>query len=245
MRRILLTIEYYGKNFCGWQIQKNGKSVQGEITGAIKKLTGEDVSLEGSGRTDSKVNAINQTAHFDTESSLPIEAFVPALNDILKSDIQIKNAKEVDAGFHARYSVTKKTYIYKMYVSKIASPIKDLYAMQVKYDFLDIKKMNEACGYLIGTKDFSSFKGGKGKTINNIRTIYSAEVYINGEFIEFKICGNGFLYNMVRIIAGTLVGTGTGKLRPQDMKTILEAKDRTKALKTADAYGLYLYGVEY
>lgn len=245
MRRILLTIEYYGKNFCGWQIQANQKSVQGEITKAIKILTGEDVSLEGSGRTDSKVNAINQTAHFDTESNLPVTAFAPALNDILKNDVQIKSAKEVNENFHARYSAKKKTYIYKMYVSKTASPIKDLLAMQVKRDLLDIEKMNEACKHLIGTQDFSSFKSCRSKKINNIRTIYFANVYENNGFIEFKICGNGFLYNMVRIIAGTLIDIGTGKLQPDDMKKIIDCKDRTKASETAEPQGLYLDSVEY
>lgn len=245
MRRILLTIEYYGKNFYGWQIQKNEKSVQGEITKAIKELTGEDVNLEGSGRTDSGVNAIGQTAHFDTESKTPAKAFIPALNNILKENVQIKNAVEVSLDFHARYSVKKKTYVYKMYVSKTASPIKDLSAMQINRDFINIEKMNQACEYLLGEQDFSSFKCARSAITNNIRIIYSACVLKNGEFIEFRICGNGFLHNMVRILAGTLIDVGTGKLKPEDMKTIITLKDRKKAGKTAKPHGLYLENVEY
>ncbi|KAI4453841.1 ribosomal protein l13 [Holotrichia oblita] len=196
MKRILLTIEYYGKNFCGWQAQKKGKTVQGEITKAIKTLTGEDVVLEGSGRTDSGVNAFSQTAHFDTGSSMPAKAFIPALNDILKTDVQIKDAIEVGGDFHARYSVKRKTYIYKMYVSKTASPIKDLLAMRINRNSIDLEKMNKACGYLTGTKDFFSFKCSRSEITDSVRTVYSAEVYENNGLIEFKICGNGFLHNM-------------------------------------------------
>ena len=219
--------------------------MQGEITKAIKELTGEDVNLEGSGRTDSGVNAIGQAAHFDTMSTMPANAFVPALNNILKEDVQIKNAIDVSSDFHARYSVKRKTYIYKIYVSKTASPIKDLLAMRINRDFIDIRKMNEACKYLIGKKDFSSFKCARSAITNNVRTIYSAEVYEAGDFVEFKICGNGFLHNMVRIIAGTLIDVGTGKLKPEDIETIMVLKDRTKASKTAKAHGLYLESVEY
>lgn len=245
MRRILLTIEYYGKNFCGWQIQKKGNTVQGEITKAIKELTGEDVALEGSGRTDSGVNALGQTAHFDTENEMPAKAFVPALNNILKENIQIKSAKEVDLNLHARYSAKKKTYLYKMYASKTASPIKDLLAMRINRDSIDLERMNSACVYLTGEKDFSSFKCSRSRITNNIRTVYSAEVYENNGFIEFKICGNGFLHNMVRIIAGTLVDVGIKKIKPEDIIKIIDSKDRTKAGKTAKAEGLYLESVEY
>ena len=245
MRRILLTIEYYGKKFCGWQIQKNGPSIQEEIKRAIKEVTGEDVVLEGSGRTDAGVNAINQTAHFDTKSSLPIHAFVPALNNILKTDIQIKSSCEVSSNFHARYSAVKKTYIYKMYVSKTASPLKDLFAMQVTFDTLDMKGMNRACKFLKGEHDFTSFKSCRSKKENNIRTIYSARVYKNGDILEFKICGNGFLHNMVRIIVGTLIDVGVKKLKPEDIKKIIEDKNRASASETAAAHGLYLQSVEY
>lgn len=245
MRRILLTIEYYGKNFCGWQIQKKEKSVQGEITKAIKELTGEDVVVEGSGRTDGGVNAIGQTAHFDTESNMPAKAFIPALNNILKKDVQIQNAIEVDSNLHARYSAKRKTYVYKMYVSKTASPIKDLAAMRINRHFVDLEKMNKACGYLIGEKDFSSFKCARSTVTSSIRKIFSAKIYENNGFIELKISGNGFLHNMVRIIAGTLIDVGTGKLEPEDIETILNFKDRIKASKTAKPEGLYLESVEY
>jgi len=245
MPRILLTIEYYGKNFCGWQRQKNGVSVQEILENKLKEILDESIVLHGSGRTDSGVNAIAQTAHFDTSSKLPKTAYVPKLNNILPEEIKIKDAKVVDSNFHAQYSVKKKTYIYKMYLSKIASPLKDLGAMQIKFDTIDIDKMNEACKYIVGTHDFSAFKSARSEKLNNVREIYFANFYFKDDILEFKICGNGFLHNMVRILAGTFVDVGIGKLQPCDIEKILQSKDRKKASKTAHANGLYLYSVEY
>jgi len=245
MPRILLTIEYYGRNFCGWQRQKNAVSVQEILENALKEILEEKIVLHGSGRTDSGVNAIFQTAHFDTKSNLPQNAYVPKLNNILPDEIKVKDAKIVDGNFHAQYSVKKKTYIYKMYVSKIASPLKDLGAMQIKYDIIDIDMMNEACKYIVGVHDFSAFKSARSEKLNNVREIYFANFYFKDEILEFKICGNGFLHNMVRILVGTLVDVGVGKLQVAEIAKILESKDRKKASKTAIAAGLYLAGVEY
>jgi len=245
MQRILLAIEYYGKNYCGWQRQKNGVSVQEILEQALKEILGEKVILHASGRTDSGVNALNQAAHFDTNSNLPIKAYVPKLNNILPCDIQLKYAKIVGDDFHAQYSVKKKTYIYKMYVSKIASPLKDLFAMQIKFDKIDTDKMNEACKYIVGIHDFSAFKSARSDKINNVREVYSANFYYKDDILEFKICGSGFLHNMVRILVGTLIDVGTGKLQTDDIQKILEGKDRKKASKTALAKGLYLVDVEY
>lgn len=245
MPRILLTIEYYGKNFCGWQRQKNAVSVQEILENALKEILEEKVTLHGSGRTDSGVNAIFQTAHFDTSSKLPQNAYVPKLNNILPEEIKIKDAKVVDDNFHAQYSVKKKTYIYRMYISKIASPLKDLGAMQIKYDMIDIAKMNEACKYIVGVHDFSAFKSARSEKLNNVREIYFADFYFRDDVLEFKICGNGFLHNMVRILVGTFVDVGVGKLQAFDIQKILESKDRKKASKTAIAGGLYLAAVEY
>ncbi|MCL1901069.1 MAG: tRNA pseudouridine(38-40) synthase TruA [Firmicutes bacterium] len=245
MPRILLTIEYYGKNFCGWQIQRNAVSVQEILENKLKEILDEKIVLHGSGRTDSGVNAISQTAHFDTSSNLPANAYVPKLNNILPDEIKIKEAKVVSGNFHAQYSAKKKTYVYKMYISKIASPLKDLGAMQIKFDTIDIDKMNKACKYIVGVHDFSAFKSARSEKLNNVREIYSAKFYFNDDLIEFKICGNGFLHNMVRILVGTFVDVGTGKLRIEDVPKILQSKDRKKASKTAHANGLYLFSVEY
>jgi len=242
--RILLTIEYDGTDYCGWQIQPNGKTVEEEIETALFRLTGEKISVTGSGRTDSGVHAAGQTAHFDTQSKIPSERFSYALNSLLPKDIRIVSSVEVPQTFHARFSAKKKTYRYSMYVSNTEKPLKERYAAEI-YPLPDIEKMKKICGLLIGEHDFKCFSSSGSEVKSTIRTVYSAEITSNGEDIAFIVSGNGFLYNMVRIMAGTLLSAGYGKLSEADILTALTSGDRTKAGKTMEAKGLCLMKVEY
>ena len=242
--RVFLKIEYDGTNYCGWQIQPNGNTVQAEIVKAIETLTGESVNLVGSGRTDAGVHAVGQVAHFDTQASVPPEKFKQALNTILPDDIKISESGMAKENFHARYSAKKKTYIYRLYESDHTHPLKDRYAVRVAGP-LNVKKMNDGAKLLVGEKDFRCFLASDSAVKDTVRKIYFAEVSENGEDIEFKIIGNGFLYNMVRIIVGTLVKIGEGKIPPEEMTEIIESGKRDLAGMTMPPRGLVLYEVEY
>ncbi len=244
MRNIKLIIEYDGKDFNGWQKQPNKPNIQGEIERAIEIVTGEKVDLIASGRTDAGVNALCQIANFKIEKEFPIEKIPYALNSQLKKSIRIKKAIEVDERFHSRYNCKKKTYQYSINNSEQGTAIyRD---MQYHYPIkLDENKMDEGIKYLIGEHDFKSFKASGTSNKNSTRIIYDAKVERNGDIITISLTGNGFLYNMVRIISGTLVEVGEGKISPKEVKEILEAKDRLKAGKTLPPTGLCLVNVEY
>ena len=194
--RIVLKIEYDGTDYCGWQVQPNGVTVQGVIEEAIKKLTGEKVSVIGSGRTDSGVHAAGQIAHFDiTSEKIPPEKYACALNAFLPRDIKITESGEAEDGFHARFSAKRKTYRYSLYVSEYIRPLKDRYAVNVPFA-LDENKMNEACRYLAGRHDFRCFLAADSSVKDTVRVIYFAKVEKSGEDYTFTVCGNGFLYNI-------------------------------------------------
>ena len=232
------------KNLIGWQKQPNKLNIQGEIERAIEIVTGEKVELIGSGRTDAGVNATNQVANFKIEKDFPIEKIPIALNSQLKKSIRIKKAEEVSESFHSRYNCKKKTYEYTINNSEQGTAI--YRNMQYHYPIkLNEIKMNEAIKYLIGEHDFKSFKASGTSSKNSVRTIYDAKVERNGEIITISLTGNGFLYNMVRIISGTLIEVGEGKIEPVKLKEILEAKDRLQAGKTLPPTGLCLVNVEY
>ena len=244
MRNIKITIEYDGKDFNGWQKQPNKLNIQGEIERAIEEITGEKVELIASGRTDAGVHAIGQVANFKIEKDIPIEKIPYALNSKLKKSIRIKESEEVPEKFHSRYTCKKKTYRYVINNSVQGTAI----YRNLQYHFpekLDENKMNEAAGYLIGEHDFKSFKASGTSSKSSVRTIFDAKVTREGELVIIELTGNGFLYNMVRIIAGTLIDVGINKINPEDIKSILEAKDRLKAGKTLPPNGLYLVNVEY
>lgn len=245
MRNIKLTIEYDGKEFHGWQKQPNKLNIQGEIERAIEEVTGEKVDLIASGRTDAGVHALAQVANFKIQNmSIPVEKIPYALNSKLKKSIRIQSAEEVDDKFHSRYACKKKTYRYTINNSEQGTAI--YRNMQYHYpNKLDAQKMNEGAKYLIGEHDFKSFKASGTSSKSSVRTIYNAEVTQTGNQITIELTGNGFLYNMVRIIAGTLVEVGEGKIKPSDVKRILEAQDRLQAGKTLPANGLMLINVEY
>ena len=244
MRNIKLTIEYDGKDFNGWQKQPTKLNIQGEIERAIEQITGEKVDLIASGRTDAGVHSLGQIANFKTESKLQIEKFPVALNSKLKKSIRIQNAEEVEENFHSRYSCKQKTYRYIINNSKEGSAIyRNLeYHMPIK---LDVKSMEKAIKYFEGEHDFKGFKASGTSSKNSVRKIYKAEIKKDGDRILIELTGSGFLYNMVRIIAGTIVEVGLGKIKPEDIPNIIESKDRTKAGKTLPPYALYLVKVEY
>ena len=244
MRNIKLTIEYDGKDFNGWQKQPNKLNIQGEIERAIKDITGEEVDLIASGRTDAGVHALGQIANFKTNSNIPVEKIPIALNTKLKRSIRILSAEEVEERFHSRYNCKKKTYRYVINNSANGTAI----YRNLEYNFsqkLNVDKMNEAVKYFIGEHDFKGFKASGTSSKSSVRTIYDANVYKNGDRVNIELTGNGFLYNMVRIIAGTLIDVGIGKILPEQITDIINSKERTKAGKTLPPNGLYLVKVEY
>ena len=244
MRNIKLTIEYDGKCYNGWQKQANKLNIQGEIEKAIYNITKEDVDLIGSGRTDAGVHALGQVANFKTNSKIPIEKLPLAINSQLKNSIVIKEAEDVDERFHSRYNAKHKTYRYIINNSKCGTAI--YRNLEYSYPFkLDVKKMEQASKYFEGEHDFKAFKSSGTSSKNSVRTIYKAIVKLEGEKIIIELTGNGFLYNMVRIISGTLLDVGLGKIKPEEISEIIESKNRQRAGKTLPPYGLYLVEVNY
>ncbi|MFR3919769.1 MAG: tRNA pseudouridine(38-40) synthase TruA [Clostridia bacterium] len=244
MRNIKLTIEYDGKDFNGWQKQPNKLNIQGEIERAIYNITKEEVDLIGSGRTDAGVHAFGQIANFKTNSNISIEKMAIAINSQLKNSIVVKKAEEVDERFHSRYNAKRKTYRYVINNTEYGSAI----YRNLEYHFpikLNVEKMQEAAKYFEGEHDFKAFKSSGTSGKNSVRTIYKAEVRTDGERILIELTGNGFLYNMVRIISGTLLDVGLGKIEPSEIEDIINSKDRTRAGKTLPAHGLYLVKVNY
>ena len=244
MKNIKLTIEYDGKDFNGWQKQPTKLNIQGEIERAISEITGEETELIASGRTDAGVHAIAQIANFKTNSNFPVEKYPIALNAKLKKSIRIQRAEEVEERFHARYNCIQKTYRYIINNSKYGSSIyRNLeYFVPQK---LDINAMKKAAKYFEGKHDFKGFKATGGNNKNTIRTIYKIAIKNENSRIFMEFTGDGFLYNMVRIISGTLLEVGLGKIKPEEIPNIINSKDRTKAGKTLPAHALYLVEVNY
>ncbi len=228
----------------GWQKQPGRLNIQGEIEKAIEELTNEKVELIASGRTDSGVHSLGQVANFKTNSNLEIEKIPYAINSKLKKSIRIKKAEEVDEKFHARYNCKKKRYRYTINNSEQGSAIYRNLEYHVPKK-LNISKMKNAIKYIEGEHDFSSFKSSGTSSKSSVRVIYKAEIIEDGEKIYIELTGNGFLYNMVRIIAGTLVEVGLGKIEPEEIKNIIEKKERILAGKTLPAHGLCLMEVQY
>ena len=244
MRNIKIIIEYHGRGFNGWQKQPDKLNIQGEIERAIEEITGEKVDLIASGRTDAGVHSLGQTANFKIEGNFPIEKFPIALNSKLKNSIRIKSAEEVEERFHSRYSVKSKRYRYIINNSQYGTAIYRELEFHIPQK-LNIEKMKEAAKYFEGEHDFKAFKASGTSSKSSVRTIYKAEVIEDGDRIKIELTGNGFLYNMVRIISGTLVDVGYGKIKPEEIKEIIESKDRKKAGKTLPPQGLYLVEVTY
>lgn len=244
MKNIKIIIEYDGTNYCGWQKQEGLKTIEGEIEKAIYKSTGQNVKLYASGRTDAGVHAMAQVANFKIDTTIPAERIKYPLNDKLPEDIVIIKSEEVDYNFHSRFNAKSKTYKYLIYQNETRSALLRNCAYHTDYK-LNLEEMKKSLKYLIGRKDFTSFTAIRSNEEKNIRTIFSADLYQDKDFIVFEIKGNGFLHNMVRIIVGTLIEIGYGKRKADDMKNIIEKKDRLSAGKTVSSCGLYLKEVEY
>lgn len=242
--RYLITVEYFGKNFNGWQTQNNAPSVQQTLEEALSNLLREQIKLTGSGRTDTGVHALAQKAHFDTQSNIPMEKIPLAVNTLLPDDIRVKAIEERPLDFHAQYSAKRKTYLYKFYVSNISSPTRQYTHAQI-IPPIDFEKMRQAADLLVGEHDFKAFCASGSIVKTTTRTLFRLELTHHGDEIIMEAEGNGFLYNMVRIIAGTLVYAAKGKLSLQDIEEALLTGDRKKAGKTFPACGLYLKEVVY
>jgi len=244
MRNIKLLIEYDGTRYSGWQKQPNAMTIQENIEKAIKKITSEECTLIGSGRTDRGVHARGQVANFHTNSKIPSDRFKDALNSVLEDDISIRASEEVDDSFHSRYDAKGKEYRYLIYNNRIRSPIHRNYSYHVPYK-LDIELMNKASKAFIGEHDFLGFMSSGSNVKSTVRTIYNISLKKNDDLIEIKVAGNGFLYNMVRIVAGTLVEIGNSRIDLNEVDDIITSKDRNKAGHTAPPHGLYLEKVFY
>ncbi|RCW63540.1 tRNA pseudouridine(38-40) synthase TruA [Saliterribacillus persicus] len=244
--RYKAVISYDGSNFSGYQIQPKQRTVQGEVEKALSKMhKGLRITVHASGRTDRGVHALGQVLHFDSDLQIPLDNWKRALTAILPDDINVKRIEPVKDDFHARYDVIEKEYRYELLVDDEPNIFLRHYKHHVAPP-INVKAMQEACKYLIGTHDFSSFCAAKATVKGDkIRTVYAASFLEKNTGLIFRIAGSGFLYNMVRIIVGTLVDIGYGKLKPEDMKKIIEKKERKAASKTAPPQGLYLYQVKY
>lgn len=244
MKRIKLTVAYDGTNYCGWQIQPNDVTVEGVINEKLSELLDEDIAVIGASRTDSGVHALGNVAVFDTGTRIPGEKIALALNQRLPEDIRIQSSEEVTEDFHPRYADSEKTYEYKILNKKIPDPTKRYYT-HFLYMPLNIEKMREAAIYIVGEHDFASFCSAGSQVKTTVRTVYELNVDKQEDVITIRIRGNGFLYNMVRIIAGTLIQVGLGVYPPEYVKEIIEKKDRSVAGPTAPAKGLMLVKIDY
>lgn len=275
MRRIRIVVAYDGTNYCGWQIQPNGITIEEILNRQISKLTGEDIRIIGASRTDSGVHALGNVAVFDTESRIPGDRFAYALNQKMPEDIVIVRSDEVSLDWHPRYQdEISKTYEYHIYNAKVRNPLKSRYSTFVSFD-LDVEKMREGAKYILGEHDFASFCNVRTNAKDTVRTVHEitiAETPVdmpqalntghegelntvhvnrrntnpeNGKEIVIRVTGNGFLYNMVRIIAGTLIRVGRGFYEPEKIRDILEAKEHTSEGITAPPNGLVLVSIDY
>ena len=244
MRNLLFRISYDGTNYHGFQYQTGLPTIQGTIEDVLKILCREKVTIIGCGRTDAGVHAKNCYFNFKTESLISCEKFPIACNSLLPSDITVSDCSEVPESFHARFSPKSKTYEYKILNSKFPNALLAKRAYHCR-TALDIDKMKAACEYIIGERDFRAFMGSSGKVKSTIRNVTNLTVEKNDDIITITVSANGFLYNMVRIIAGTLINIGNGKFNNQDIVRILENKRREAAGITVPPYGLYLVDVKY
>ena len=244
MKRVKLTVAYDGTNYHGWQVQPNGNTIEAELNRHLSELLGEEIRVTGASRTDAGVHALGNVAVFDTSARMPAEKISYAMNTRLPEDIRIQESCEVAPDFHPRFCRTVKTYEYRILNRKFPDPTKRLYSYFYYYP-LDVEKMKTAAAYLIGEHDFQSFCTMKPDLENTVRRIYSLDIEKEGDMILMRVTGNGFLYNMVRIIAGTLIRVGGGFIPPESMQAILEGKNRKLAGETARPEGLTLVEIQY
>lgn len=245
VERIKFIIQYDGKDFSGFQVQPEKRTVQGEIEKVLEFLLGEKIKIYASGRTDAGVSALAQVCHFDTEKIVNENKLISSMNALLPKDVAVTKLEKVSEDFDSRFSAKRKTYHYNFYVSKFTLPLFDKTALRVNH-YANVSLMNEACKYFVGTYDFSSFVATKSGKTDFVRTIYECKIIEKGDGVyALKITGNGFLYNMVRIIFGTVLLAGYGKIKPEEIKNIIDAKSRARAGKTMPSYALMLKNVDY
>lgn len=244
MKRVKLIVSYDGTNYCGWQIQNNGITIEEVINKALSELLNEKISVIGASRTDSGVHAMGNIAVFDTETRIPAEKISFALNQRLPNDIRIQKSEEVALDWHPRFCNSTKTYEYKILNRRFPDPMQRFYTHFV-YMPLNLEKMKEAAAYIVGEHDFASFCSSGSQVESTVRTVYALEISKEKDVISIRISGNGFLYNMVRIVVGTLMKVGLEVYPPERVKEIIEARDRYQAGPKAPACGLTLVGIEY
>ncbi len=245
MKRMSGILSYDGTGFSGYQIQPDQRTVQGTLEKVLQQMhKGEAIKTTASGRTDTGVHAVGQVFHFDTPLSIASDAWKRALNTLLPDDIRLVAMEEADPEFHARFDVVAKEYRYRILRSENGDVFKRNYTYHFPYE-MDVERMREAALFLIGEHDFTSFCSAKTEVVDKVRTVHRLEIEETGDELVVSIEGNGFLYNMVRIIVGTLLEIGSGKKRTEDVPEMLAAKDRDAAGKTAPGHGLYLWKVLY
>lgn len=240
----MIRVAYDGTNYHGWQIQPNGITIESELNRHLSQLLREEIHVTGASRTDSGVHARGNVAVFDTSARMPAEKISYAMNTRLPEDIRIQESREVAADFHPRRCKSVKTYEYKIYNRRFPDPCVRLYSLFYYWD-LDLEAMKKAAAFLVGTHDFTSFSTARADVTDSVRTIYELNLSKAGDMITLRIRGNGFLYNMVRIITGTLLRVGGGFILPEEIPDILRAKDRERAGETARPEGLTLLKIEY
>lgn len=242
--RYLLRVAYDGTEYCGWQIQPGLRTVEGTLKSALNKLMGTEVPMIGASRTDAGVHAEGNVVVFDCDTTIPADKIKYALNNMLPEDVVVVESKQVEDNFHPRHCDCKKTYQYRI----LNTPLPDPNRRRNTYFYrgsLDIAAMREAAGYIVGTHDFICFMAAGSQVKDTVRTVYSLELERENDVVTMTIQGNGFLYNMVRIIAGTLIMVGRGQIKPQEVKNIIDKRDRREAGPTAPAKGLTLKVIEY
>ncbi len=244
MARYKLTVCYDGEAYYGFQRQKGLPTVQSKLEEALSTRFQQEITIHASGRTDAGVHAIAQVIHFDTDKTFDTSSFGYSMNPLLPKDIAITSCEKVDDNFHARFDAKKKTYMYKICLCKIHSPLKRRYCHICFYD-IDINKMKRACKYFIGEHDFRAFMLADEEKQNTVREIYSLEIEQDNDELKIIISGNGFLHNMVRIIAGTLIDVGRGRIDADSIPQLINSKKHVGTGKTLEPCGLYLYKVEY
>lgn len=244
MRNLLLILQYNGANYHGSQVQKNGYTICEAVQDALEKIIGSRVPITACSRTDTGVHAKMFCVNFRTEKPILPQKLKNAMNFHLPWDIRVSDCREVDLNFHSRYDAVGKKYVYKIWNADYENPfLKD---MALHYPWkIDEELLNRACQYYIGTHDFSAFCSAQSDIEDKVRTVTECSVTRNGDVVEFTVCGDGFLHNMVRIMVGTLLGVNEGKWTPEDIESIINSKDRSKAGVTAKACGLYLWQVFY
>ena len=244
MKRVKMIVAYDGTNYKGWQVQPNGITIEEVLNRNLSQLLGEDIVVTGASRTDSGVHSLGNVAIFDTETRMPADKIAFALNQRLPEDIVVQGSCEVPLDWHPRYQEGRKTYEYRIMNRTFRMPTRRLDTYFYHYP-LDVVKMQQAADFLVGEHDFKSFCAVGAQVKTTVRTIYACDVFKEEDVITIRVTGSGFLYNMVRIIAGTLIRVGGGDMPPEQMKEILAAQDRSAAGPTAPAHGLTMIGIEY